>query len=142
MSDREYIYGCDKEVCEWVEKIIGPNTHFYGYLAIGMKRKGELIAGVVYNRFGVTDCQMHIGSARGTRWATDEAIRRAFTYPFVELRRGRITLETPASNTEAIKFQEHLGFIQEGVKRKCANSGEDAIVYGMLRDECRWIGGF
>lgn len=140
--DREYVYGCDKEVCEWIESIIGHDIHFYGYVAIGMKRRGEFLAGVLFDKFSKRECHMHIASARGTRWATDEAIRRAFTFPFETLSRERITVETPVSNIEARKFNEHIGFIQEGVKRLSSDTGEDAIVYGMLRDECRWIGGF
>lgn len=136
---REYIYNQPLEVCRFVEQAIGHDVHFYGYLGIGMKRKGEWLAAVLYDRFGVRDCEMHIGSVRGTRWATDEAISRALSYAFVDLRRERITGCTPAHNLDARKFNEHIGFVQEGIKRCGADDGSDAILYGMLRSECRWI---
>lgn len=136
---REYIYNDIDNCCRFVEQAIGHNVHFYGYLAIGMKRKGEWLAGVVYDRFGVRDCQMHIGSVKGTRWATEEAISRALSYPFLVLNRERITGHTPAHNLEARKFNEHIGFVQEGILRQGADDGTDAIIYGMLKSECRWL---
>jgi RimJ/RimL family protein N-acetyltransferase len=39
----------------------------------------------------------------------------------------------------ARKFDEHVGFIQEGVIRQAFEDGEDAILYGMLKSECKWI---
>lgn len=143
-SDWEVVYGEDAAVADWMWKTIGNSTPFYGYVAIGLRRKstGEWLVGVLYDRFSSRECQMHIASKIGARWATEENIRRAFTYAFVDLKRERVTGETPVSNTQARKYNEHLGFIQEGVKRAAADNGEDVIVYGMLRDECRWIGGF
>jgi RimJ/RimL family protein N-acetyltransferase len=44
------------------------------------------------------------------------------------------------SNETAKKFDEHVGFIQEGVIREAFEDGEDAILYGMLRSECRYLG--
>jgi RimJ/RimL family protein N-acetyltransferase len=31
------------------------------------------------------------------------------------------------------------GFTQEGVLREAFEDGEDAILYGMLKSECKWI---
>jgi RimJ/RimL family protein N-acetyltransferase len=44
-------------------------------------------------------------------------------------------------NTQAQKFDEHLGFVREGVLRKACKDGTNIILYGMLRDECRFIRG-
>jgi RimJ/RimL family protein N-acetyltransferase len=140
--DWEFVYGEDDAVCRWMESIIGNDVHFYGYVAIGLRRNGEFLAGVLFDKFTKRECNIHIASKIGARWATEEAIRRAFTYAFKNLRRERVTAETPVSNKKARKFNEHIGFIQEGVKRLSADTGEDAIVYGMLREQCRWIGGF
>lgn len=37
-------------------------------------------------------------------------------------------------------MDKRLGFVQEGVCRK-ALDGKDVIIFGMLRDECRFLNG-
>jgi RimJ/RimL family protein N-acetyltransferase len=76
-------------------------------------------------------------SARST--SSPELCRIAFRYPFIRLARRRITAETAASNIPMLRIQRRLGFVQEGVKRGAAMDGGDAIIFGMLRDECRWL---
>jgi RimJ/RimL family protein N-acetyltransferase len=132
-----FVYGRDLEVCRWVEAQIG--AHFYGYVALGMERDGEMIAGIVLDRFGKRECQMHIAGKPGKLWATPEAIRRAFEFPFLRCQRERVTVETPVTNTRARRYNEHIGFVREGLKRGAGDDGCDMIIYGMLRSECRWL---
>jgi RimJ/RimL family protein N-acetyltransferase len=136
-STDTFIYGRDDEVCRWVEDQIG--SRFYGYVALGMERDGEMIAGIVLDRFGNRECQMHIAGLPGKLWATPEAIQRAFEFPFVRYGRERVTVETPVSNMRARRYNEHVGFVREGLKRAAADDGGDSIIYGMLRSECRWL---
>ena len=73
------------------------------------------------------------------RWVTKEAMRRFFTYPFVQLNCSRVTGLVAANNHVARKFDEHIGFVYEGTLRKGMTDGTDMIVYGLLREDCRWI---
>lgn len=57
---------------------------------------------------------------------------------FVDLGCRRITARTRASNTRAIRAIEKSGAQREGVAREYFN-GEDAILFGMLRNEQRLI---
>lgn len=106
--------------------------------AIGLERDGELIAVVVYNLFSGADIAMHIAAVPGRRWMTREFLRVAFRYPFVQLGVRRVTGYVPASNADALRFDLHLGFVQEGCMREAMENGEDIIVLGMLERECRW----
>jgi len=132
-----FIYERDDEVCRWVEAQIG--THFYGYKSLGMVRDGKLIAGIVCDRFTPRECSMHIAGLSGRLWATREAIYRAFEFPFIRLQRERITVETAVHNAKARAYNEHIGFVREGLKRGAGDDGCDMIIYGMLRSECRWL---
>lgn len=132
-----FIYDRTEDVCRWVENIIG--TKFYGYLAVGMERNGELIAGIVCDRFSPQECSMHIASKPGVMWATKEACRRAFEFPFVRCGVNRITVETPVHNARALAFNDHIGFVREGIKRGAGDDGCDMVLFGMLRSECRWL---
>lgn len=103
--------------------------------AIGLEDDG-LLAVVVYNLYSGADIAMHIAAVPGRRWMTREFLRVAFRYPFVQLGCRRVSGYVPASNTDAQRFDEHLGFVREGLMRH-ALPDDDIIVYGMLREEAR-----
>lgn len=70
---------------------------------------------------------------------TREFLRVAFRYPFYQLKVRRVTGYVPASNADALRFDLHLGFVQEGLMREAMDTGEDVVVLGMLKRECRWL---
>lgn len=107
--------------------------------AIGLEKDGELLAVVVYNLFSGADIAMHIAAVPGRRWMTRDFLRVAFRYPFVQLKCRRVTGYVPASNADALRFDLHLGFVQEGRMREALPNGEDVLVLGMLKRECRWL---
>lgn len=117
-----------------------PHVHSWGewYQGIGLERDGELIAAVVYNLYSGSDIAMHVAAIPGKRWMTKGYLRAAFSYPFNQLGVRRVSGFVPEKNIEARKFDEHIGFIREGLMRN-ALPDDNVIVYGMLRSECRWI---
>lgn len=107
--------------------------------AIGLERDGDLLAVVVYNLWSGADIAMHVAAMPGRRWMTRAFLRAVFRYPFVQLGCRRVTGYVPASNADALRFDRHLGFVEEGRMREALPTGEDVLVLGMLRRECRWL---
>lgn len=107
--------------------------------AIGLERDGDLLAVVVYNLWSGADIAMHVAAMPGRRWMTRAFLRAVFRYPFVQLECQRVTGYVPASNADALRFDRHLGFVEEGRMREALPTGEDVLVLGMLRRECRWL---
>ena len=105
--------------------------------AIGLEDDG-LLAVVVYNLYSGADIAMHIAAVPGARWMTRSFLRAVFRYPFVQLECRRVSGFVPASNAAALRFDRHLGFVDEGRMREALPNGEDVIVLGMLKRECRW----
>lgn len=122
---------------EWARQRI-PHVPSWGEWceAIGLEDDGELLAVVVFNLYSGADIAMHIAAVPGRRWMTREFLRVAFRYPFVQLGCRRVSGYVPASNADAQRFDEHLGFRREGLMRH-ALPDDDIIVYGMLREEAR-----
>lgn len=106
--------------------------------AIGLERDGDLLAVVVYNLWSGADIAMHVAAMPGRRWMTRAFLRAVFRYPFVQLECQRVTGYVPASNADALRFDRHLGFVEEGRMREALPNGEDVIVLGLLKRECRW----
>ena len=73
-----------------------------------------------------------------TERLTLRVVRFMVYLAFVDLGCRRITARTRASNTRAIRAIEKSGAKREGVAREYFN-GEDAILFGLLRNEQRLI---
>lgn len=130
------IFGEDKRVGDWVVQRIPRGTRWNGeYVAFGLERHGELVAGVVY-----TDCSganITANIAVAGRLSKD-FFRVAFGYPFNQLKRRRLTVYVDDSNHRSLNFVENLGFTRESVMERAHPNG-DVIVYRMFKEDCKWV---
>lgn len=132
------IYGQDETLIPWASQRIGLDSFRPDAKAIGQERDGEVVAVVVFDGFSDVDCCMHIASDGSRKWLTRELLTRAFAYPFIQLGLRRVTGLVPADNADALRFDEHLGFVREGYHPNATKSG-DLISLGLLRENCRFI---
>lgn len=127
-----------ESIAAFVAQVQGQSEPWGNYTAIGWVRRDELIAGVVYNNFSGAGVCAHIGAIPGRHWMTREFLGAIFAYPFDQLRLRRITGLVARKNKPARRFVENLGFRYEGCVRH-ALQNDDWMLYGMLREECRFI---
>lgn len=140
MIDR-YIYGRDADMAAWAAaQICGGGGFPLDARAIGLERNGKLIAVTVWHAFEVRNCHMSIATDRSRKCATRQFLFRSFAYPFLQLDLPRVTCIVDVGNADSVRLAEHLGFKPEGRMRRAAPDGRDALVFGMLREECRFVG--
>lgn len=106
---------------------------------LALMRDGVIVAVCVYTEYAGAGVAMNIASDGSKRWMTKQFLRACFEWPFDYLKVNRVTGLVRADQPDVMKFDEHLGFKREGVLRKAEPDGMDLIIYGMLKDECRWI---
>lgn len=139
------ILGRDHGVAEWVARQLDGFDHAEDFglgSAIGIAKDGVLICGVVYNNFHKGRHGNTVGMtifASSPKWINRGTLRALFHYPFVQLGCVRVTALTAKRNKRARRFLEGLGFQLEGVSRKAFDGRMDAMIYGLLRDECKWL---
>jgi hypothetical protein len=128
------LVGADEMVAAMVAARI-PNISFGEYTALGVVRKGKLVGGVVYHNYVEHDIQVSIAvdGAAFLPW------RGLFSYPFNQLGCRRITAMIGRKNKKSRRICELLGFKLEGVHPKGLDGEQDAMSYGMLKENCRWI---
>jgi len=134
------IVGRDVAVAEWVRTHIpGVSIEFWpsGYHAIGFAIGSELIAGAVYCNFTWPTIEISLASI-SPRWASRRNLAALAAYPFLQLNCKRLGATTRRKNQPVRAFLCRLGFQEEGIAR-CAYPDDDAVIYGMLREECRWL---
>ena len=114
---------------------------FEKYAAIGLESDGELIAGVVFDNRCEANIMMHVASNGTRHWMTPAYMAACFGYAFYQEKVNLIIGLVRADNIEAQRFDEHLGFKRRGQLPQACTDGTDLIVYGMLKNECRYIEG-
>lgn len=102
-----------------------------------MVHKGRLIAGVVFFCYRPPSIEMAIASI-SPKWVTRTVARHVFDYPFNQLGCKRITVTVDVDKHDVRRFDERIGFVQEGILKEAHPNG-DAVIYRMLKSECRWI---
>lgn len=133
------LIGVDLAVGKFVAEGIGGDiAEYWPFTAMGFSSNGELVAGVVYNNYRKRDIQLSAYSMN-ERWLNKKNLQKIFEYPYNQLNCIRTTAVTGRKNKRTRKLLLGLGYRLEGVCRKGLDGKQDAMIYGMLRDECRWI---
>lgn len=100
--------------------------------------RGELagIVGFDYHRH----CDI-TGYMRGVRrvWASEKLFEIAFSFVYNHLKVKRITAGIRSNNTASIHLCGRLGFRKEGLLRNYFSDGDDLLLMGLLRNECKYL---
>jgi RimJ/RimL family protein N-acetyltransferase len=137
---KRIVWDQPERVMRFVAERVG-ECEFFGYTAIGLERNGELVAGVVFEQHNGPNVMMHVASDGSRQWMTPAYMAACFRYPFLQLNVNRVSGLVRADNAAAQQFDVKLGFVREGTVRCGAADGTDLFLYGMLRNECRYLDG-
>jgi len=123
------------EVGEWVAARAGGKYHADAAQAIGLEKDGVIIAGVIFERYNGASLWMHV-AIEGR--LTPAYLKAIFHYAFVFCDVEKVIGTVSSNNTKAMKFDENLGFTEEGRIKGAAPEG-DIIIYTMTKSNCRFI---
>jgi RimJ/RimL family protein N-acetyltransferase len=101
--------------------------------SIGLEKNGEVVAGAVYQYHTGDNIFIHV-ACRGR--LTPAFLCAVARYPFMQLGCKRVTATVRQDNAASINVCKKAGFKQEGFLR-----GTDQIVFGLLKEECRFLEG-
>jgi RimJ/RimL family protein N-acetyltransferase len=132
-----------QKVVKWVSKRVDQTLEEIGNaVGIGVLIDGKPVAGIVFNSYRKfkhgADIHVQIASDN-PHWCQRKILRYIFNYVFIELDCARITAIIKEGNKSSVKLCAGLGFKREGVIRRGYDGKTNALVYGMLKDQCRWI---
>ena len=130
----------DRErVGTWLAQRVGhPQGKWGTFGAIGLLDRpgGELVAGALANNMTATNAETHV--AFSGKFALKRILIYAFfDYVFNQLGLERVTGLVDANNTDALRFDFHLGYEHEFIIPK--GNGGDVYQLVMWRDKCRWL---
>lgn len=108
------------------------------FAALGVVRRGELLGGVVYHNYHGHIIEASFAFDRPD-WCLPGTLQRLFAYPFVDL--GCVVMVTTVGrkNKRSRRITRGLGFFEMGFIPHGFDGKEDAFIYFMQRDKCRWL---
>jgi len=136
-SVRRLVYGEDERVGRWIaERTDG--EYRPGARCIGLARRGALIAGCMVDWFNGASCYMHV-AAEGRNWLNRDFLWHCFHYVFEQMG-ARVAIGiVPSDNEAALRFDKHLGFIEQTrIPEGCPNG--DLVILTITREQARqWL---
>lgn len=135
-----YLYDEDEELIPWAQDRISHVRFRPDAKAIGIEFDGRLRGVTVFDTFSVNDCLVSVASDGGWAWFTREFAVRTMAYPFHQCQLSRITCLISELNQPSLRFTRRFGgWVHEGTLRKAGPDGEHLLLFGMLREDCRWL---
>lgn len=124
-------------VCEWVAKRIETAYHARSGQGIGIEKNGQIVCGVIFDSFNGRSIQIHVALEPGARM-TREWFRILFDYAFNQLGVQKIIGVVDSTNQAALRFDKHIGFVEEAVIKDAGKHG-DMHILTMTRQQCRFL---
>jgi len=121
-------------ILQWASRQLQCN--FGPAYTIANFKDGKISCVVVFHNQKLSGCEVSIVSERGLSKGFIEIV---FGYAFQLAKLRRLSALIEISNQESINLVERLGFVREGLLRHAADNGNDLYVYGMLKEECKWV---
>lgn len=110
-----------------------------------MSDEGTFVAGVLitnlrYSNGAPIDCEISCATESSAAWRP-EVCTAIFNYVFGQLGCVRCTSIVKKNNARSRAFLEALNFQLEGNLRKAYDGQKDALIYGLLAEECQYYEG-
>jgi RimJ/RimL family protein N-acetyltransferase len=120
----------------WITGVLGMQFSPYATF-IGQEIDGEVKAVVAFDNILDKSCEMHT-AAIVPNWISKDLLWACFDYPFNILKVKVILATVASTNTEALKLDRHLGFVDKAYIEDAHIDG-DLVILAMRRENCRWI---
>ena len=104
--------------------------------AIGLEQDGELIAGAIFDGYNGVSMTVHL--AGEGNWLNREYMRVCFDYAFNQCKINKLIGIVGSGNKQALKFDRHIGFVDEYVIKDAHPDG-DLVILSMTKAQCRYL---
>jgi len=127
-------------VDEWARLKMPCQIGFDNPFSFGVLLGDRLIGAAVFDNYRPAIKSVCLSIAISDRRAiTRGFIRLVANYAFNTLGVERVTAMIDQTNYASIMLTQKIGFVLEGVMRKGSPAGNNMCIYGMLKEECKWL---
>lgn len=134
----QVVFGCDRQVGEWVAQQLGQNG-FAGYFmaSIGVFDGPNIVGGTAFHNYYPREGVIEMTSACiDARWLTRRMIRAIFSYVFDLLECQMVVMRVSAHNSRMLNIGNRFGFSSYTIPR-LRGKNEDEIIFTLTDDQWR-----
>lgn len=135
---KRILLGYEDDVGPWICSRTGGTYSPKLSHTIALIEDNKIIAGVLFDNYNGASIQMHVAAEPGARWMTRQYLWKCFDYPFRQLNCNLVVGLVAASNHDARRFDENLGFTLKATLEDAHPDG-DLLIYGMTKHQCKWL---
>lgn len=134
------VFGHDAQVCAYVMAAFPEfEGQWHNATGIGVDVGGAIRAGLVVHPLNMFDAEISLFSETPRAW-TPGIARGIATYLFGHRKFRRLTFSIHPKNKRSRSLVERLGAKLEGRKRRGYDGHRNALIYGLLPEECPFYG--
>jgi RimJ/RimL family protein N-acetyltransferase len=126
------------EMLAWLCARAGGDPAKVNGMCIGNELNGELVAVTGYDCFTGDTVRIHIAGEGKGNWFSKDFCWYCFYYAFEQLKVKKLIGHVASWQTRALRFDKHLGFMEEEVIEGGAPEG-DLHILTMTKDQCRFL---
>lgn len=134
---KQIFYGDSPVVKAWMAARIGQPAPQVAHSTICLAEGDRIVAGVWLENYNGASAVIHL-AGEGRRWLTREFARAVFHYVFNVLGCKKLIGIVREVNTDARRFDEHMGFKVEAVIADADPNGA-LIIYSLKREDCKFL---
>lgn len=138
------VTGLDTLVGKYVSERTGVSVTDTPYIGFAVKNsQDEFVAGIVVSNYRLTDCEVSM-AAETPNWARKQVMRTIFEYIFNTMGCVRCTciVKNERASRRTRRFLQGIGFALEGNLRRAYDGHHGALIYGLLAEDCQFLGDF
>lgn len=136
----EIFYRKDVAAAKKIAQELGlDEQEFVGGFVFEIMRNFECLGLVAYSDYRKDDSAWISICTWNKKWCTAKVLRQIFGVAFNALKCRRINALICVDNKASISLAERCGFVKEGKMRAYYSDDKDAFVFGMLRNDCKFI---
>jgi hypothetical protein len=102
-------------------------------------KDAQLCLVVGFNAFMGSVCQMHVAMAPGYHFTPQEMLRATFDHAFNSFKVKKLIGIVNSKNEKAMKYDQHLGFVEEHRMPGLHDDGGDIVILSMTREQCKYL---
>ena len=138
------LLGHDRLVANYVNEKIGIDvTGGTPYVGLAITDEvNNFAAGLVVSNFNGISCEVSMASESAT-WARKGILKYIANYIFIKNQciRCQLVIRKHRSTWRVRKLVQKLGFTLEGTLKRAYDGRDDALIFGLLAENCRFLGG-
>lgn len=123
-------------LARWLCEKIGYMPTPYIRCIGNVTKEGKILGVVGFDSWNGASCQMHI--AGEGNWLTRELLHATFDYVFNVADLNVVLGFVPSTNTKALRFDKHVGFVEVSRIKDGTPEG-DMVILELRRENCRYL---